>query len=135
MAEFITADGQTFDTLSKAQTHVLAKKHNIDGFHLCFVQEVRPIPDGGWEHFSDFATPQEHTTKFQEAAEDAIFCVYNPGTGENVYCYGKEATSALVATIVEEYAVATNVTKIFQHTGAVNTNDESVFWPYVEVQA
>lgn len=128
MADFLTTDGQSFDTLAAAQAHVLARKNAIDGFHLCFVQEVRQL-NGAWVHSESFASPQEHEAKFQAAADDALFCVYGPLSGNNVYCNGKEETLALVNAIVEEYATATGVTKIFR-----NTHEEGVIWPFVEVQ-
>jgi hypothetical protein len=135
MSSFLTTDGKTFSSLEEAQANVQAMCDEIDKFHVFYVQEVALLPEGYWQHFEKFATLGEHTTKFDAAAEDAWFCVYDPLGGESQYVQGKAAVLALLETGLPTYLTHLGKTKIFQHTGAVNTNDESAFWPYVEVQA
>jgi hypothetical protein len=130
MSEFLTTDGQGFSSLGQAQANVAQRCAQRDGFHLCFVQEVRQLDGGVWQHFENFSEPSSHAAKFEEAAEDAVFCVYNPLTGENAYCQGKEETLTLVESILAAHAVATGLTTIYQ-----NTHEADSLWPYAEVQA
>lgn len=130
MSEFLTTDGQGFSSLEQAQANVAQRCAQRDGFHLCFVQEVCQLEAGIWQHFVSFPEPSSHAAKFEEAAEDADFCVYNPLTGANTYCHGKAEVLTLVESILAAHAVATGLTKIFQ-----NTHDAEAIWPYAEVQA
>ena len=130
MSEFLTTDGQSFPTLGAAQAHATERCAQRDGFYICFVQEVRALEGGTWQHFEDFAVPGDHAVKFASAPETAWFCIYNPLTGENTYHQDKSAVLAEVEKILGTHAVATGLTRIYQ-----NTHEEGSLWPYVEVQA
>jgi len=135
MNSFLTTDGKSFTSLEDAQANVSAMCAEVNKFHAFYVQEVKLLPEGHWQHFERFETPSEHAIKFDAAADAAWFCTYNPLTGENKYVQGKANTLAILDGGFSAYLTHLGKTKIFQHTGAVNTNDESAFWPYVEVQA
>jgi hypothetical protein len=135
MSSFLTTDGKAFASLEAAQANVQAMCNEINKFHVFYVQEVKLLPEDHWQHFEKFESPSEHATKFDAAANDAWFCVYDPLSGESQYVQGKAAVLALLGIKFPTYLTYLGKTKIFQHTGAVNTNDDSAFWPYVEVQA
>jgi hypothetical protein len=135
MSSFLTLDGKSFASLEEAQANVQAMCAEVDKFHAFYVQVVNRLPEGHWQHLEKFDTPSEHAAKFDAAADDAWFCVYDPLGGESQYVQGKVAVLALLETGLPTYLTHLGKTKIFQHTGAVNTKDDSAFWPYVEVQA
>lgn len=135
MSSFLTTDSKSFASLEEAQANVQAMCAEIDKFHVFYVQEVNRLPEGHWQHLEKFDTPSEHATKFQAAADDAWFCIYDPLGGESQYVQGKAATLAMLDTGLPAYLTHLGKTKIFKHTGAVNTNDASAFWPYEEIQA
>lgn len=135
MSLFLTTDGKSFSSLEEAQTNVLAMCAEVDKFHAFYVQEVKLLPEGHWQHFSKFETPSEHATKFHAAAEDAWFCVYDPLSGESSYVQGKAATAAMLDVGFPVYLTHLGKTRIFQHTGEVPADDDSGFWPYIEIQA
>lgn len=135
MSSFLTLDEKSFSSLEEAQANVQAVCAEVDKFHAFYVQEVSLLPEGHWQHSERFETPSEHATKFDAAAENAWFCVYDPLSGESQYVQGKAAVLALLEIGFPTYLTYLGKTKIFQHTGAVNTSDDSAFWPYVEVQA
>ena len=135
MSSFLTTDGKSFSSLEEAQANVQAMCAEVDKFHAFYIQEVGLLPEGHWQHFSKFETPSEHAIKFQAAADDAWFCVYDPLSGESRYEQGKAAVLELLEIGLPAYLTHLGKTKIFKHTGAVNTDDDSGFWPYVEIQA
>lgn len=135
MSSFLTTDGKSFSSLEEAQANVLAMCAEVDKFHAFYVQEVKLLPEGHWQHFEKFETPSDHATKFYAAADAAWFCVYDPLSGESSYVQGKSATAAILDTGFPVYLTHLGKTRIFQHTGEVSANDDSGFWPYVEIQA
>jgi hypothetical protein len=135
MSSFLTLDGNSFSSLEEAQANVQSMCNEIDKFHVFHIQEVRLLPENHWQHFESFSTPDEHATKFYAAADDAWFCVYDPLNGESQYVQGKTEVLGLLEIGFPTYLTHIGKTKIFKHTGEVNTNDDSAFWPYEMVQA
>lgn len=130
MSDFLTNDGQAFASVEAARAHIAERCAQRDGFYICFVQEVRALEGGTWQHFEDFAVPGDHAAKFNAADADAPFCVYNPVTGESTYLQGKATVLTEMKQILATHARHTEMTRIYQ-----KVDDPESTPSFVEVQA
>jgi hypothetical protein len=131
---FYTLDGKSFESLEEAQHNVETLCSEYDKYHIFFVQEVKRLPDDAWQHHECFPTPDDYRVKFLAAADDAWFCVHNPLTGENIYISGKQSVTSMLEDWFPLYLTNIGTTRILQHTGEINHEGVSAFWPYIEVQ-